>query len=407
MSFLATLKKSLAWNPLTSGRLISSGLALGLAIIYSNLLGVDRRSILSFALVTSLLFTLVFVSPFSNRYKKEAHGNSVSDSNHGSYLIISSILSLFVGLCFSLVLVLYSRLISTLPINLFLTMIIYSVVSTLSFALQDFLPSIGRVRTAIISDVSLVILQVITFFFLLSINQLSVIVCVLVSLIFSYALHVFSISSIILFNQTRNSIINSVKKLINIQRLFLVSSVIHIVDRVDKLAIAFLLPLSSLAQFTTMAAFFAPIKVITEAASRQLYFSKLDEKQKNMEMNTSFRKVKLSFVLISLLLTPLFAGYFVNFTINLLLGGEWLLPTSLVVLYFSYEVIRGIYLYSLNSRIRSDQFEHLHKAPILLLVLSVLLVPTLTLAMGITGAIIAMITSYSLVLMGFKLAHAI
>lgn len=184
-------------------------------------------------------------------------------------------------------------------------MTIYSIVSTLSFALQDFLPSIGRVKSAIITDISLVVLQVITLIFLLSINQLSIIVCVLVSLIFSYVVHIVSISSIILFHQTRKSINTSLMKLINIKKLFLVSSVIHIVDRIDKLAIAFLLPISNLAQFTTMAAFFTPIKVFTEGAARQLYFSRLDDSPNSVKTYNSSRVAKLSFILILLSLIPL------------------------------------------------------------------------------------------------------
>jgi hypothetical protein len=303
--------------------------------------------------------------------------------------------------------VIYSRLVSALPINLFLTMVIYSIVSTLSFALQDFLPIIGRIKAAIMSDILLVVLQVITFFFLLSLNQLSIIVCVLVSLIFSYSLHIFGISSIIMFHQTRNSIASNVRKLINIQKLFLVSSVIHIVDRVDKLAIAFLLPISSLAQFTTMAALFAPIKVITEAASRQLYFSKLHDEPSNMEVNRFSRKMTLSFAFIGLLLFPFLVGYLVNFIIGSLLGDEWLLPTSFVALYFLYEVIRGIYLYSVHSRITRDELKYSRNAPIFLLVLSVLLVPSLTLVIGLVGSVVAMITSFLLVLVLFKLTHAI
>jgi hypothetical protein len=286
-------------------------------------------------------------------------------------------------------------------------MVIYSVVSTLSFALHDFFPTIARIKTAIISDISLVVLQVITFFFLLSLNQLSIIICVLVSLIFSYSLHVFGIASIIMFHQTRNSTARSVRKLINIQKLFLVSSVIHIVDRVDKLVIAFLLPISSLAQFTTMAALFAPIKVITEAASRQLYFSKLDDKPNDMEVNRFSRTITLSFALIGLLIFSLLVGYLVNLIIGSLLGDEWLLPTSFVALYFLYEVIHGIYLYSVHFRITRGELKYSRNAPIFLLALSVLLVPALTLLMGLVGSVIAMITSFLLVLVLFKLTHEI
>jgi hypothetical protein len=286
-------------------------------------------------------------------------------------------------------------------------MVIYSIVSTLSFALQDFLPIIGRIKAAIMSDILLVVLQVITFFFLLSLNQLSIIVCVLVSLIFSYSLHVFGIASIIMFHQTRNSTARSVRKLINIQKLFLVSSVIHIVDRVDKLVIAFLLPISSLAQFTTMAALFAPIKVITEAASRQLYFSKLDDKPNDMEVNRFSRTITLSFALIGLLIFSLLVGYLVNLIIGSLLGDEWLLPTSFVALYFLYEVIHGIYLYSVHFRITRGELKYSRNAPIFLLALSVLLVPALTLLMGLVGSVIAMITSFLLVLVVFKLTHEI
>jgi len=392
-------------NQMTIGRLLSSGLALSLALIYSGLLGVEKRSVLSFVLVTSLLITLIVVSSFSTRYKKIALGSPITDSIHGAYLIWCSILSLLVGVIVLLVSLLYSSVIANLAPNLLLVIFIYSIVSTFSFSLQDFLPALGRFKTAILSDLSLVIFQLVSFVFIFSIDQLSIIVTVLLSLIFSYVIHIFSIASIILFHRKPLNILSDLRRLTRVKRLFFVSSTIHIVDRIDKVFIAFLLPLATLAQFTTMAAFFAPVKIITESATRQLYFSKTtSETEQKVRTHSAFNSLLL--LVAFTLITPYILAKLVNFFIASLLGNEWLLPTYLVALYFINEVIRGLYLYLTNYRITENKYQYSRKAPISLLILSIVLVPISVLHFGLIGALIAMITSYGLVLTGLKFAHA-
>jgi len=300
---------------------------------------------------------------------------------------------------------LYSNVIANLAPNLLLVIFIYGVVSTFSFSLQDFLPTLGRFKTSIISDLSLVIFQLVSFVFIISIDQLSIIVAVLLSLIFSYVIHIFSIASIILFHQQPKNILSNLRRLTQVKRLFLVSSAIHIVDRIDKVFIAFLLPLATLAQFTTMAAFFAPIKIITEGATRQLYFFKTTNEIEQKE-RTHSTFVSLLLLVAFILITPFVLAKLVNFFISSLLGNEWLLPTYLVALYFIYEIVRGLYLYLTNYRITENKYQYSRKVPISLLILSVALVPISVLNFGLIGALIAMITSYGLVLTGLKFAHA-
>jgi hypothetical protein len=407
VGLFAILKRSLAWNPLTLGRLLSGGLALGLALFYSNLLGVEKRSVLSFALVTSLLLTLLIISPFLTQYRKLVQGKSLSDSHHSSFLLLCSLLSLFVGIVFLLIALLYSRLISTLPANLIIVMVIYSVVSTLSFGIQDYLPIIGRVRVSIFSDVLLVTLQIFLFFFLTSINQLSIIVSVLLSLIFSYTLNVFSISSIILFHQKIQDLVQSLRDLMQGIRFFFASGAIHVADRIDKIAIAFLLPISNLAQFTTMTAFFIPIRIIFEGAIRQLYFQRQNIVRKKMKMRTGANLVTFSLLLVFFVVFLFLVATSVNFLIDLLLGDEWLLPLYVVGLYFVYELVRGFFIYVTHNRIRLDDYQYSNKAPVLLLFLSLVLTPFGIVYFGLAGGVMCMITSLVLTLVGFKLTHAI
>lgn len=393
-------------NSSTIGRLLSGGLGLFLALIYSDFLGIEKRSVLSFVLVTSLLATLVTASSFSARYKKIALKSQIKDSIHLAYLVWCLLLSSLVGIFVLSASMLYSRVISYLAPNLLIVVFIYSIVSTLSFCLQDFLPTLGKFKAAVIIDISLVIFQLISFLFIVSVDELSTIVAVLLSLIFSYMLHISSISSLILFNRQPISICSDLKKLTQVKQLFLASTAIHVVDRIDKVAIAFFLPLATLAQFTTMAAFFTPIKTVTEGATRQLYFSRkpdrIDARVKSRSSNFVFYPLLVCFIL----LIPFLVAVLVNFLIASLLGENWLLPTHLVALYFLYEVIRGIYLYLTNYRIIENKYGYSRKAPISLLAISLILVPISVLNFGLVGALVATITSYGLVLAGMKFANA-
>jgi len=111
-----------------STRGFSSVLALLLALSYTKILGIDKRSILAFIMVSALILTVILTSGLSlalrNKPKEE-----IKNEEFVGYLMLLSILSLFAGGINCLLLLFYSNIKSDIPAPIFVVCFVYTVLA--------------------------------------------------------------------------------------------------------------------------------------------------------------------------------------------------------------------------------------------------------------------------------------
>ena len=109
MSRLGNLIGGSASRWFISTRGVSSTLALLLALSYTKILGVDKRSILAFIMVSALILTITLTSGISlalrNKPKPE-----IKDEEFIGYLVLILIFSICAGVFNCLLLLVYSHL---------------------------------------------------------------------------------------------------------------------------------------------------------------------------------------------------------------------------------------------------------------------------------------------------------
>jgi hypothetical protein len=165
-----------------------------------------------------------------------------------------------------------------------------------------------------------------------------------------------------------------------------------LIDRVDKLLIAIFFPLSTLSQYSILLTFVSLFRFIPESVSK-MYFSR-------HKINFRIRKLRTIPILIFILACIGFGYIPYRLSTSTLLGEEWVAPLDIFLLVGFYELIRGIYVLSINRNYASDKFKVGNFLPsTALLVFLCVLLPLIFLGfLGVNGIPIGLTLGYLLVL---------
>ena len=114
----------------------SSSLAMVFALMYSNNLGVERRSIVTLIMASAIVIGLVLTSGVSLAFRKsiKAPNNKLTVS---SYVALSSILSLIAAGTTLIFVQIYSNTRTEIPKTLLFIAVIYALLSTLDYCLHQ------------------------------------------------------------------------------------------------------------------------------------------------------------------------------------------------------------------------------------------------------------------------------
>lgn len=360
------------------GRVSVSLLSLSLALGYSFLLGLEKRSVLSFVLVTSVFLASLFGSPLVFRYRFLSL-TQLKPPLGINFAILALVVSFFVALLMVVVSWLYSSYVTFLATNLIIAIALYSFFSTLSFILHEFFIVKRYSRAYILMDVFIILMQISLFTFFLLLNQLSLIINVIVSLTLSYIFHSTIVLSLILYTSGDFPSMKEIGRLLEVRGYIVTANIVNVLDRVDKLFVAFLLPIGDLAKYLTCAALFAPFRFYFDAKSKHTLIV-FDTKRGDVAKNKS-RARKLIYSLALLFVYP----YFVQAFLNLTLGDKWLLPIHFVYIYLLVELARGRFMQLLNSALLIDNIGVLRQKNAIFLSLSVVLIFISTLYFQLLG----------------------
>jgi len=374
-----------------STRGFSSILALLLALSYTKILGIDKRSILAFIMVSALILTVILTSGLSlalrNRPKTE-----IKNEEFVGYLVLLSILSLIAGGLNCVLLLIYSNIKSDIPAPIFVVCFVYTVLACANLGIQDALLAAGSVKTAVIFDLLTILIQIVCLLFFVNIAQTSLMVSVFISFIFSYSLISFAAATILitafpiqssLLNSGARSMLMQSKK----QILFGIAS--GLVDRVDRFLIGLILPITFLAKYALLSSIISFARFLPDSAAK---ISLLKHHRGETIRGDSYSTRQLMFIILTGILFVAAAQGFIYFAF----GKEWVLPIYVGAMLVCQEILRGNYQLKATKLVALGSAREMSRISALLIFSSILLITAFVFLWGVWGAPLAMLIVYLL-----------
>ena len=392
MSRLGNLLGGSASRWFVSARGFSSILALLLALSYTKILGIDKRSILAFIMVSALILTVILTSGLSLALRNKPK-NEIRNEEFVGYLVLLSILSLIAGGINCILLLFYSNIKSDIPAPIFVVCFVYTVLACANLGIQDALLAAGNVKTAVIFDLLTILIQIASLLFFVKIAQTSLIVSVFISFIFSYSLISFA-SATILINAfpTPRSLLNTGARsmLILSKKQFLFGIASGLVDRVDRFLIGLILPIAFLAKYALLSSIISFARFLPDSAAK---ISLLAHHNGGKTRGTSYSRRQVLFILVTAILFVAVSQGF----IYIAFGNAWVLPLYVGILLVCQEILRGNYQMKATELVALGGTQAMSRIAGLLILLSLSLITIFVFVWGVWGAPLAMLAVYCLI----------
>ena len=374
-----------------STRGLSSVFALILALAYTKLLGLEKRSVLAFIMVSALILTIVFTSGLSLALRNRPK-STIKDEEFIGYIALVLGASTLVGFINCALLLVYSNLKAEIPFPIFITCFVYSSLACFTLGLQDALLAAGKLKTATIFDLVTILIQILVFVFLVNIAQTSLMVSVFISFIFSYSIISFGSLTIFLsIIPIKISLLSGgIRSMMNQSRnhqLFAIAN--GLVDRIDRFIIGLILPISYLAKYALLTSIISFARFLPDSAIK-ISLLKQHRKEKALKIDYSIK---------SALFITFFGILFVATSqvfILLTFGSTWLLPTSVGFLLVIQEILRGNYQLIATRLIANGGALKMSRISGVLIITSISLTIIAVYTIGVWGAPAAMVVTYLL-----------
>ena len=372
-----------------STRGVSTGLALALALSYTKILGVEKRSVLAFIMVSALILTFLFTSGISLALRNKAP-TEIKDEEYFGFLTLVAIAGFLVGTLNCCLLLIYSQLKTEIPGPIYVVCFVYSFFACVNMGYQDALLAMNNLKLATFFDFITVAVQIITMFFFIRISQTSLIISVFIAFIFSYALISFATGAVflnsfvlnfqLLPNGVRNILIQSRQ-----QHLFGIAN--GLVDRIDRFLIGLILPIGLLAKYALLSSIISFARFFPDAAVK---LSLLRHHQGNAKKGIASNPTMVIAIGVAGIAFAICAQLF----IKIIFGDIWLLPLSVGLLFVAQEVLRGNYQIKAIQLIALGGKSEISKTSLLLIILSISFISIGAFTFGIFGVPIAMVCVY-------------
>ena len=374
-------------------------LSFGFSIIYSRLLGLENRSVLTFIFAGSSLLILGFISSLGLSLRKSISKSENIDLDIQQYLRNLILLTLLLSGIYASILTFYSNFVAALNPKLFGLSLVLFCTSSIIQGFNELLIGLDRFRTIGLLENLEILMQVILFSIFYGAIELSIIVSVIFSMTLTYIS-----SSIVVWKLARKQISLKLSHLLRKNRNYTgelkifdsasLTTTLPLVlfDRLDKVIIGIVLPLASLSQYAVLLVFFSLARFIPESVSKT-FFS-----QSQRMHRYSQKKLRLSASITFLVLLSSYPLYLLS--TNFLLGIDWVLPLNIFVATAAFEFARATYLLRINRHFSKDlgaTFSLIHVW--WFIGFSCLLILISTHFMGLIGAPLSMLVTYWCLLM--------
>ena len=376
---------------------ISSLLALVFSLYYSRALGVEKRSLVTLILVVTVTVMVALTAGVGLAFRKYRviEPDLISLS---AFLYTNLILAFLVSGISILVLFVYSATHVSIPLTLLYLAAIYAFLGALDFNYHQGLIAYGMFKIGSILDLATISIQILIFFLLTLSNQVSIAASLFTSLIISYLTSVVA-STLVLLVHTNASITTSWKDIV---QLFQKSTPFHIVgiaggfaDRIDRLMIAWFLPLGFLGKYAVGTSILTYLRFLPEAFSRLI-----------ISGQSNFQSNRLKLIDKSWLLR-LLAGVFVSVALAglsqllvlVVLGQQWLISFIIIVGFSIQELLRGYFQLRVSALVAESKEKLVTKVSLLLIALSTLLSFIGIKLAGLIGVPIGIAISYAILIL--------
>jgi len=372
-----------------STRGVTSGLALVLALYYTKLLGVEKRSILVFIMVSALILTVILTSGISLTLRSRPTG-SIKSSDLVSFLSIITASGVLVGVLNTLLLTYYAGIRSDLTTAIYIICFIYSFFACVNLGFQEALVARGNLKLAAFFDLITILVQGLSLLFFVYLDQTSLFISVMISFVFSYLLISFATLSVFIQTESINfsNVISTSKQLIKTSgnnQLFGIAN--GLVDRMDRFLIGLIMPLALLSKYALITSVISFTRFFPEAYNRILL---LRHHSTEPRQKRTFGITGLMLISIGVVVFVLLAQLFIEF----IFGNKWVLPLEVAALFAFQEILRGYYQSNAIKLVSLGGSRFISYISFFLILIAVLLMVLLINQFGLIGAPISMILIY-------------
>lgn len=373
-----------------STRGLTSGLALFLALYYTKLLGVEKRSILVFIMVTALILTVIFTSGVSLTFRNRP-AESINSKNLMSYLTAITLGGLGVAIISSILLSLFSQSKSQIPPSIYIIGFVYSFLACVNLGFQDALVAKGNLKLATFLDLVTILIQGLSLIFFVYLDQTSLFMSVIISFVISYLLIVFATISVFIQTEKFEFVgvaaeIKSLLKSSKENQLFGIAN--GLADRLDRFLIGLILPLAILAKYALITSLISFTRFFPEAYNRVLL---LKHHQKSAKQKSDFGFMAYALIGMAVISFVFISQGF----IQLVFGQEWLLPLNIALIFALQEILRGWYQSNATKLVALGGSKIVSQMSLTLILGAVVLMLLGINAVGLVGAPLSMVILYA------------
>ena len=350
-------------------------LALVFAFAYSRELGIVNRSILAYVFTLSSLIWVFLTSGTTLTLRKNQP--AVSSRIFASFqtlLLLQLLIGLFV---FSLGLFLFSTFKTSIPGPLLFASYLYFVSSGVAMLLVETSIAYFDFKFSGYLELIAVVIQILFYFIVLNPVDLTIAIQLMLSFIASY------ISILFVFLRRFRKQLGASIRFASPLLFFKFTKGNHslgislgVMDRLDRLIIAFAFPTGILAKYSVMSSFISYFRFVPEFISRVL-IARSDSIY--LELRRHRKSLLLGILLVSSLII-----YSSQFLIRTFLGSSWALSIGIVIAFVIQELVRGTYQLTLNMIVKREDTESAKFVPWILMIA---VLPLAVLAIKLFGLI--------------------
>ena len=339
------------------------------SILYSRLLGLENRSVLTFIFTIVSLLVLGITSNLGLRLRQKISMQGNKKFLVSKYLSDLVHITLVLLIIFFPIMLSYSLLVTPINLKILILATLLLITSNLAYGFSEMLVALDKIKTVGLFGIFEILLQLVVFYLAYTLIETSLIISVFLGFSISYL--VSSSTTLIINRQYLDlaEIFRNLKTKIRIPELLdreslAVSLPFVFMDRLDKILIGFLLPLPDLSKYSIVLVFFSALRSIPEAIAR-IRFSRHSITYKDKNINLPWGVFVIAFVI-----TGIYPAYI--FLISNLLGPNWLVTFNTFLVIALFEVARGFFLLQINFDFASDRYSNTLHNILLLISLSVL-----------------------------------
>ena len=360
-------------------------LSLLFALHYSRELGVLNRSYLVMIMTSSTLIAIALTSgttlTLRNLPRERKNINNISSFN--TLIIFEMVIGVFL---FFITLQVFSNLKTYLHPTLILIAMLYFILSLAHLVSFELLIVHNSFKTLAFCEVLTILIQMSFFFLCAYFFDISIASRLLLSFIISYlSISLFSYfflrhkfayalrlgDPLVIFRQSKGN--------------HTIGTALGIIDRFDRIIIAWVLPIVLLGKYAAMSSFISFFRFLPDALAKLMVSTKSELWRKYLKPEL------LLVVVIASLIIMVSCSQSI---ISRVLGPEWLLPWGVSLVYALQEFARGAFQLTGNYKVTVGNSFHTHRAALALLLTAGPVSFILALRLGVIGVPFGFLLSY-------------